>query len=238
MHSSNNFTRWSLYIALAGVLSLAGCDDSGVTQIIKTYDFTFAESWEGGFTDYPAADESIYELDTAWTTIPASAGGGPGFYMTGSNRSDDLFMFVKKEVTGLAPNTAYLVSAELVLASNAPTEAVGIGGAPGESVFVKFGVTKEEPNRELDADGYYQLTITKGNQGNDSDAVKVLGHVGVAPEQTTYALILRSTSSQIVLQTDNNGKCWILVGTDSGFEGTTSVYYKSIAVIFNKVLPD
>ena len=46
-------------------------------------------------------------------------------------------MFLKKQVGGLRPNAAYAVSVTLDLATNVPTATFGIGGSPGESVFVK-----------------------------------------------------------------------------------------------------
>jgi hypothetical protein len=32
------------------------------------------------------------------------------------------------------------------------------------------------------------------------------------------------------LKTDAQGNLWVIVGTDSGFEGTTAVYFQSINV--------
>ena len=72
---------------------------------------------------------------------------GNGLYIQGHNRSDDLFMFFKKQVGGLKTDAAYTVVLSLDLATNVPTGSFGIGGSPGESVFVKAGASTAEPWR-------------------------------------------------------------------------------------------
>lgn len=47
-------------------------------------------------------------------------------------------------------------------ASNVPTNAVGIGGAPGEGVTMKAGATLEEPVAIIEQEGtnrYYRINI-------------------------------------------------------------------------------
>jgi hypothetical protein len=123
------------------------------------------EEWITGFADLPADyDPAIYELDSEWTELPDDL-EGHGIFMQGHNRSDDLFMFLKREVDGLNPGATYLATFQLILASNVPEGLSGIGGSPGESVYVKVGATTEEPQIVEDADGWLRMNIDKGNQG-------------------------------------------------------------------------
>ena len=56
-----------------------------------------------------------------------------------------------KELSGLAPETEYQFTVQFKLATNVENDMIGIGGAPGESVFVKCGVASEEPENSLSA---------------------------------------------------------------------------------------
>lgn len=96
--------------------------------------------WKGDFTDYPVGEEQFYELAWGWENLPLVIDGkfDKGLYLSGNNHSDDLFMFVKYPITGLKPMTTYIIHfASVIIESNAPAGRVGIGGAPGESIFLK-----------------------------------------------------------------------------------------------------
>ena len=82
-----------------------------------TFDFeTDAQGWTVRFADLPVDyDQSIYELAHGHRPLPGGIVEGGGIYVQGHNRSDDLFMFLKRRVDGLRPNTAYAVSVSLVL---------------------------------------------------------------------------------------------------------------------------
>ena len=54
----------------------------------------------------------------------------------------------------------------LSLATNVPTATFGIGGSPGESVFVKAGASTVEPLTEEDRNRHLRMNIDKGNQAN------------------------------------------------------------------------
>ncbi|MEO0332641.1 MAG: hypothetical protein AAF223_13330 [Bacteroidota bacterium] len=60
----------------------------------------------------------------------------------------------------------------------------------------------------------------------------VLGTIGTEREDFEYELISRDNWGEepIVVRTDDEGACWLIVGTDSGFEGTTTLYYNRISV--------
>ncbi len=205
--------------------------------------FNFTESamgWTGDFADYPKNDSVFYELLFKHDTLPANLnpnGNRKALILSGKNHSDDLFMFIKRKISGLKPNTRYNVLFNIQLASDAPTEAVGIGGAPGESVFLKAGLTTTEPVKVLDEDDYYRMNIDKGNQAEGGSDMMVLGHIGVARNTTQYTLIYRNNSSAnpFLFTTDASGDAWITIGTDSGFEGKTTLFYVSVDILFNEM---
>ena len=89
-----------------------------------------SEGWVVGFADLPADyDPSIYELDSGHRALPEGIHGA-GIYVQGHNRSDDLFMYLKRRVDGLVPTASYEVTVTVELATNVAAGLIGIGGLP------------------------------------------------------------------------------------------------------------
>jgi len=227
-------------LIVCGVL-LGSCSaEQEVTVFSITYDFSKeANEWTGDFADYPEGDSVAYELLFKHDYLPDnlnSSGAKKALYISGNNHSDDLFMFIKKKVIGLRPNATYEVLFNVKFASNAPTGSVGIGGSPGESVFLKAGASTVEPKKELQG-GMYIMNIDKGNQEAGGADMVTLGTIGVAATTTQFTQIARynNSSTGFYVNTDDKGEIWLIVGTDSGFEGTTTLYYTQIDVLFNQI---
>lgn len=206
----------------------------------QTYNFDFStgkEGWIGGFADYPIGSEVFYELDFQDTSLPSPLDTTQNsLFITGNNHSDDLFMFIKKKITGLYPNTSYTINFDIEFASKYPTNAVGVGGAPGEGVTMKAGATLNEPDT-IHSFGNVRMNIDKNNQTQSGADMGTIGHVGVADTTTVYALKSNNNSSHpFEITTNTTGEIWIIIGTDSGFEATTSLYYNKIAVTFLAIL--
>ena len=201
------------------------------TEVEFSFDFeSGVEGWTVGFADLPVDfDQSIYELDYGHRPLPDRLGGS-GIFVQGHNRSDDLFMFLKRYVGGLRPNTSYVVSVSIGLATNVPPGLIGIGGAPGESVFVKAGASAIEPTAREGDDRHLRMNIDKGNQSQGGESMVVLGNVAHRDAQGGEYRIKRLDNSTLPLMvdTDSDGGVWLIVGTDSGFEGLSALYYSRI----------
>ena len=126
-------------------------------------------------------------------------------------------MFLKKQVGGLRPNAAYAVSVSLDLATNVPTATFGIGGSPGESVFVKAGASTVEPLAAEDRNRYLRMNIDKGNQANGGESMVVLGNVahGEVVNREYRIKTLDNMDMPLSVSTDGEGRVWLIVGTDS-----------------------
>lgn len=228
-----NLRRFLLFIFLVSVLiSCKDEEDDPETQRF-TYNFEEgSEGWEGGFTDYPADwEEERFEFRFEHTALPQEVGvNGQAMLISGRNISDDLFMFVKRQITGLRPNHEYLLRVEVELASQYPEESVGIGGSPGGSVYLKAGASTYEP-LPIEEEDHIRINIDKGNQSQGGAEAVVIGTVGIPGEEFTYTLIQRDNQQQPVrVQSDDSGSLWVIVGTDSGFEGTSTLYYNTIDI--------
>ena len=209
--------------------------------VVVSDDFRLgARDWEAGFGDYsPLTDREIMELDAGIRPLPAELGiNGSGYYITGHNRSDDLFMFLSKKLTtadGIRPNQQYEVSFRIVLASNAGGAACGgIGGHPGYSVYLKAGGAGEKPVVALDDQNHFRLNLDKGNQSTGGPAATVAGHVSnensLCTSTAPFTTIERTHKHPFLVTSNPAGELWLLVGTDSGFEGKTVLYYQSVTV--------
>lgn len=198
------------------------------------------DGWEPGFSDYPAnlsASDSLvlYGFAYGWSPMPSSIVPlRSGIRMRSINRSDDVFMYMRKKMTGLVPNVEYRIGFELEMASNVPTNAVGIGGAPGEGVIVKAGASTVPPVSVRDAQGWFRMNIDKGNQSTGGADMMVVGHVGVTDTTRVHAIIKRATATQWVRRSSPTGELWLIVGTDSGFEGLTEIWWARIKAVLQR----
>ncbi len=220
-----------LLMALCGlsILLATSCEKEAVTE---TFSFNFSEQqhgWAVGFADYSDAYEQL-ELEGKLAPLPQPlnpSGKTMGLKVQGDNRPDDLFMFVKRKVTGLQPLQNYTLRMDIRLASDAPKGQIGIGGAPGEAVFLKAGAVTEEPTVRKNAAGYYTINIDKGNQAQGGKDMKVVGDVAKPDDKPGYASLIRQIDN-LSVKTNAQGECWLIVGTDSGYEGMTRLYYQTI----------
>ncbi len=197
-----------------------------------SFNFNFADGpqgWSHGFSDYPVGEEGFYKLKADYRPMPASyfGGAGSGLFMSGNNHNGDLFMYLRRKIDGLEPGRDYLVSFNLHFVTNAPRGCMGAGGAPGESVYVKVGACPQEP-KPVPKDGQYRLSADKGEQATDGRYALVIGNVAAAHSDCSGNGPYVSSAiggHKKVVSASEAGELWLFFGTDSGYEGTTSLYY-------------
>lgn len=195
-----------------------------------------SQGWVGDFADYPIGEDAFYELETDYRALPDPLStSGNGLYITGNNHSDDLWMYYKGQIAGLSPDTRYRVTFTVELATSVPNGCVGVGGAPGEDVTVKAGASELEPGRVVEG-GLWRMNIDKGQQANGGEDAVVIGDVASSipcGEDPRWELKQLSSGGQAMeVASDSTGAVWLFVGTDSGFEATTSVYYTQLTARF------
>lgn len=222
-----------LILALAiGMSALTGC--AGEKNTANEVWFDFSEN-NGGFSpifsDYPNEPdvEKFYEFRSSYEEVPVAEAGN-GLFLSGNNHSDDLFMGYFKELNGLAPETEYLFTIRFKLATNVESDMIGIGGAPGESVFVKCGVASEEPENSLDSLNHFRLNIDKGSQGTSGSDMIVVGNLSKEEINCPGEYEFNEFETKVIAWTDKEGAAYLVIGTDSGFEGVTSYYLDDISV--------
>lgn len=202
------------------------------------FDFTRDPAgWTAGFADYPVGQKELFELEADYRPLQAPLDTSKrAHYISGSNRSDDLFMYYKGQIRGLSPGTRYRAQFAVEIATNVPSGCSGIGGAPGESVSVKAGASEIEPEAVVDG-GFFRMNIDKGQQSNGGANAVVLGDVANSTGCEEGIIVwelkeLPAVPESLLVAADAAGSVWVFAGTDSGFEGKTSLYYTRFAVSF------
>lgn len=219
-------------VAAIGMSILAGTAAAKETTTGVGFDF---DQNDGGFTpifsDYPNEQgvEEFYELRSGHEEVPI-ADAGKGLFLSGNNHSDDLFMGYYKELSGLVPETEYQFTVRFQLATNVEGDMVGIGGGPGGSVFVKCGVASKEPENSLDALNHFRLNIDKGSQSQSGADMTVVGTLAKEENNRPGEYEFNEIETKVIARTDEAGTAYLVIGTDSGFEGVTSYYLDDISV--------
>ncbi len=224
---------WGVLLFAAG---LYGCSLEGeVPNGVLDGEFTFEETdggWKGGLAEYSKqTDSASIEFKFIRSALPAAIDTTRhGLMIQSHNRSDDMFMFLKRKVTGLEANQTYRVYFEIDLGTSYPENSVGAGGSPGSSTYLKAGASTKEPLAVLEND-FYKFNLDKGQQSESGTEMAVLGNVANGLTEYKYKLVRKDNATKPVdARTDANGTLWLCVGTDSGFEGLTSLYYDKIRV--------
>jgi hypothetical protein len=186
--------------------------------------------WVGGHSDY-TSDTQPTDVVIQPRRLPGIL-GGHGLYTAGTNRSDDLFIYIKKKFTGFAPDQDYSLMFSVTFLTDAPSGCVGAGGAPGEAVILKAGAAAVEP-LTVAIDGQYQMNIDKGNQARGGKNAVVLGNIaGTNTDCERPRLEWKTLTSPAPLKarSDAAGTLWMMFGIDSGFEGASEIYYGSAMI--------
>lgn len=193
------------------------------------YDFNDGlQGWDIGFADYPAGDEEFMELEGGIRNLPPEISTErQGLLISGNNHSDDLYMYMTKEigrVEGLIPGKSYEVWFKTTFDSNAASGCLGTGGAPGESVFLKGNALAQSPETFVDDLNHVRTFFDHG---------PVISHIAngidCEEERGEYVSLTR-TGPTLKARVSKGGSLWLVLGTDSGFESTTALYYEKIEV--------
>lgn len=191
------------------------------------------------FADLPRDGQEIYELDFAWEQLPDPLAGRRGLRLTGHNRSDDLAMLIRAPLQGLMPDTSYHTEIELELASSVPSGCAGVGGSPGESVYVKLGALGFAPDALVVDEGgvaTLRLNFGYGQQSEGGEHALVVGNLSNTqdcengPDGEWELKTLSTAGQDFVARTDAQGRLWVVAGIDSAFEGLTHVYFTALRV--------
>ena len=158
-------------------------------------------------------------------------------------------MFLKRRLStedGIVAGRTYELTFKLIFASNAQTGCGGVGGSPGESVFLKAGASPAEPRALLTPPppdprvfSWLSMNVDKSNQAQSGIAASVVSNIANGRPcdlfSREYVSLERVHQHTSLVNANANGELWLLVGTDSGFEALTAIYYQRIDVTLTPI---
>lgn len=213
----------------------SACSNKNDVEPTLNLQYTFqngVEGWTSFFSDYPVGQETNWELEFKQSALPAPLDAGiKALKISGNNHSDDLFSAIVRKIDQLKPNHTYQVTFDVEVASNAQINGVGAGGSP--NLALGAGGILAAPQNTIDGQNHYRPPfVSQLQSGLSNEVFKVLGTIGVSDQYPTpFTLVRRENlNNPVSLKTNNNGELWLMIATDSGFEGITTLYYKSIKV--------
>lgn len=228
---------WRSAVSLTAVLALASCRADAPVSVpgITTRTFDFGQGiagWTIGQADYAPATAPTDVIGEA-RPLPAPLTGS-GLLLSGTNRSDDLFLYATTRVSDLAPGATYRVTATVAFATDVPTGCAGVGGSPGESVWLIVGAATGEPRTVFDG-REYRVNLQRGNQSAGGPQGGPLGTIGntvpnCGPRRWETKQLASPNASSVTVTADQQGTAWLLVGMDSGFESLSRIYLQRVAV--------
>lgn len=186
------------------------------------------------------------EFVSEFRRLPPPLDNRFGVFLAGSNRSDNLFMYIYRPVSGLVPGQRYKVRVDFTIATKVPPGCPGAGGSPGESVYVRAGATIAQPTKTV-LPGTVASSIKHGGQSNSGTEMIVVGNMaggGGTCLNGIFAAKSLSTAARenivappppddaLLVTADAQGRLWIVLGTDSAFEGRSEIYYLDGAATF------
>jgi hypothetical protein len=228
-------------LALAAALALSACGGgfdntytpppaappapppTPVASVIKV-DFTQGiDGWTPGVADYVDGDEPS-ETGYGWSKLPAPL-EGKGYFLTSHNNSDDVLTYAKHQVGGFVPGAKYNLTFSMTYATDASTQCFGVGGSRGLGIFMVAAASGDEPKTVKQANGAYRLNLDRGNNGESGTQGKTLGVLGSEDLECGAGVWVKQTRASdeaIPVTADKDGKLWIVLGADSGFEATNA----------------
>ena len=197
-----------------------GGSQSGISY---SYDFSQGQQgWVGAASEFAPAVSTEVNFAAGMQPSPL-APHQMTLHLYGNNVSDDLFLFAKKQLSGLAANHSYLVDVKATLVSHT-------GQIGGSSQIIKLGASTIEPRSVLGmntAGPYFLMNVDIGGSSTSGKNAVISGNLSgtgtTNPESLTF-----TTPTPLRIQSDANGSLWLLVGVDSAFEVGTEVYYTGI----------
>lgn len=218
-----------LFLATSGCSINEELNDFNLSALSYTFD-EGSEGWVADFTDYPVNPEpladSIYRWKSAVLSNTSNLARPAAFLLSCNNVHGDIFMFLKKKVTGFRPNTTYTVVYEVELSSNV---------LPGQGVILKAGASEVEPRKVIEG-GYHTLNIDKGGNTASGENLISFGDIGSVNTQAGLPLVIRGNAlvyQPLIVKSNSRGELWLAVGTDAMYSGLIEVYFTRINVVLS-----
>jgi hypothetical protein len=227
------------------LLFLNSCSlDSMRPPTILVSKFTFeqdVEGWQPSYTNYAPSSEDSFKFSFTYTKFHVASDTVRAMVQTAYNKNSKLFMYVKRQISGLTPNKTYSITIKVHLYSQLRVPFTGDTTSNSKGSFLKVGVFRNEPINDTIPDSLItgEYIIIPGfdpgqvtTDGADMIYVGKISFTGV--NQSPDFLEATNTGKEILETADNDGKVWIVIGVDTNIPVYQSIYYSGIGIQFEE----
>lgn len=199
------------------------------------------EGWLAGFSGFPVEMEDSMKLEYLHEPVyvSESIGSVTAIKQKGYAANSNLFMFVKQQISGLRPNSRYLVTFELELIAQLLEDYQGNLGNKEQGSFLKVGAFKKEPSTTSAQDvlnaniSVVATDFDKGDISQDGEDMVLIGKVEYSiPGQMPIIIHGNNLDKLIYAVSDDEGKVWVAVGVDTNIPVYLAVSYTFIVIHF------
>lgn len=205
--------------------------------LVLTFDFSQgSQGWTGDIADY-YAPATAYQPFAGMLGMPPELGGGVAFFTRAISTSDDIFIFLKRQITrsqGLLPNYVYQVQLTVDLASKSPAGCSEWPDAPGDFVDFYVGAATEEPRAYTIDEGWsFFFNMPLGTLGGDTANGIFCDEAGA--QGFPFVPIQRDVVFADTIDSAEKGMIWVFAGAYLNGGGRTDLYYQRITVTLTPV---
>ena len=216
------------FISLFGFsLFLCACNNENFSVIAKktalsNFETSKDTAWAGAVAEYSASTplDSI-KLSVLIDTLPTGLDTTKfSLHVYSRNPGNNLFTYIKQQISGLTPGNTYNVVFEIDLATNYPQNTPAAA-----SVLLKAGASLIEPVTGKDL----KFNLSKGTGEADGTQMVSLGTISNGTNRSGYLIVKKeNVNKPVSVVAGANGMIWLCVGLESGYKGPTDLYFDNI----------
>lgn len=242
--------RLGMFILLVIVL-FSGCsidtdDETGPKLLAVSYFENDADGWIAEFAEYHEGLEDSMRFAYDFGSVNVDGVGDLTVNIQeGFATNSDLFMFIKQQISGLQPNSRYLVVFNVEFNAQLLEEYTGLLDTLYLGSYLKAGVFTEEPLTKVIPDPENKdlnLVVTDFDIGSAAhEAGADMANLGFIEHTMIGAspiiLLGDNLDEPIYANSDADGKVWLAVGIDSNVPIYQAIKYSTIITEFEYVKP-
>jgi len=225
--------------AILGALLTSGClSTTGSSSVTLNFDFTnpsqpIGDGWNAEVADVPGDRVADVHLVSGFHALPAPWAAYTGIEQGGTSVDGSLFVYHKKWIsTTWSSGTKFTVRLSMTTMSNL---ASGCTTGPGTAVYLKAGISGDEPVATADNSGMLRLNLDKGTATSGGRFVHfgdITNGVAGCPSEMSWTYREFGEQNQPeALTIDADGGFWIFIGTQSTYDGSHDLYLLGITLV-------
>lgn len=200
------------------------------------------QGWLSSFAFYPPAEADSFKLSFSFGKFKSSMGDSVfAITQTGYSSNSRLFMYVKRQIEGLHPNTIYYITVSLGMFAQLIEPYNGDLTVGDQGAFVKVGAFTQEPINDTIPDSLntgQSIVVPEfdvGSAANDSKDLHYIGRIlPTQPDKLPVLLLGDNSVNKLTVSSDSGGKVWVLVGVLNNVPIYQRISFSTIIIQFQQ----